>query len=93
VLTARTWKLTFEIEKNPAYGIATVAVSPDATTFTDLTTFDFYASGIAQSRTEVTGLTIAAGMQYVRFKMATKNASASAYGAALSGFTGLRTGA
>lgn len=92
-LAAGTWSMTLLHRADTNKGIYTVAVSPDAAAWTDLGTIDGYAGVAAPARTTATGLTIAAGTKFVRLKMATKNASSSAYGGTVSALTGTRTGA
>lgn len=93
-LTAGTWKFVLLHTTSLDRGIYTVAVSPDAAAWTDLTTIDGYsASSTANVRSEVTGLTVAAGMRFVRLKMATKNVSSTFYRGTHQLFTGVRTGA
>jgi hypothetical protein len=93
-LRAGTWTFVLLHASTTNRGIYTIAVSPDAVTWTDLTTIDGYAVSLtAAVRTERTALTVPAGMQYLRLRMATKNGSSSAYTGEVQGLYGLRTGA
>ena len=92
-LLAGTWTIVLCHRQGTALGIYTVSVSPDASAWTNLTTIDGYAGAGASTRSAVTGLTIAAGMQFIRLKMATKNASSSAYQGLVNFLAGMRTGA
>lgn len=57
-------------------------------------TVDGYAAGAAfNTYTEVSGITVTAGLKTVQVSMATKNASASAYGGELNTYAIVRTGA
>lgn len=94
LLREGTWSLTLLHGEGTSRGIYTIATSPDASTWTDLTTIDGYASSSANSATDsVTGLTVPSGVKFVRLKMSTKNASSSGYSGAFSGLAGARTGA
>lgn len=89
-----TWALTAMHTMFTNRGIYTFAYSTDASTWTDFATVDGYAAADTPGgRTEVTGITMPSGALYIRVKMATKNASASAYVGTLSGFSMARTGA
>jgi hypothetical protein len=94
-LMAGTWTVRLIYHQNTTNGIYTVAVSPDASAWTDLTSaIDGYAAAPASNVTaDVTGLTVAAGMNFIRLKMATKNASATNYKGDYSHLSGVRTGA
>lgn len=92
-LRGGTWALTLLCRSASDRGICTIEVSPDAATWTTLTTVDFYnAVNTTPDRKTNTGLTMPQGTRYMRFTMATKNASSSAYVSALQGITGVRTG-
>lgn len=93
ILRAGTWTLALTHHTANNNGIYTLAMSADAAAWTDIATFDGYAASAAATRTEVTGLTVAAGMAYVRLKMATKNGSSTNYGGRVNGIFGIRTGA
>lgn len=94
VLRAGTWALTLLHRQGTDTGIYTIAVSPDATTWTDLgTTIDGYNASAVSTRSEITGQTIAANMKYLRLTMATKNASSSDYYGRINHISGSRTGA
>lgn len=92
-LEAGTWTFTLMHQQASNRGIYTIAVSPDASTWTDLTTIDGYAGSTTNTRSAATSVTVAADMAYVRLKMATKNASASDYFGFWTFFSGVRTGA
>lgn len=93
-LTAGTWTLVLTYVSATSAGIYTIAVSSDDSSYTDVGTVDSYAaSAVNFNRTELTGVTIAAGMKYVRLKMATKNASSSGYLGRHTSIAGVRTGA
>lgn len=90
VLAAGTWTLELIHAKNTDYGIATVSLSTDGTSFTDVgtapysasgSTIDMYAaSGSSDNRSSITGIVIATTGRYcLQLKMATKNASSTNY--------------
>jgi len=74
-------------------GIYTIEKSVDGSTWTSVGTVDGYAAAGASTRSELTGLTFPTGVTFIRFRMASKNASSSAYSAVFGGFLGLRTAA
>lgn len=90
-LQAGTWTFVLAHMRSTDRGIYTIAVSPDASAWTTLTTIDGYAGSPAAARSAVTGLTVAASMRYVRLKMATKNGSSSSYVGDISYLGGVRT--
>ena len=91
-LQAGTWSLRLLHTTGVNVGIYTIATSPDNSAWTDITTIDGYSNpSVDAVGTDVTGLTIGAGVRYIRFKMATKNASSSAYSGLISSLGGVRT--
>ena len=56
-------------------------------------TVDGYGVLSSNNYTEVTGITVTAGVKTVTVTMATKNALSSAYGGRLQSYAGIRTGA
>lgn len=93
-MQAGTWTVVLTHHQASTFGIYTIAVSADASTWTTLGTVDGYSlAGATNQRAELTGLAVAAGMRYIRLKMATKNASSGAYGGDWTLVSGLRTGA
>lgn len=94
VLSAGTWTLELMHSTGSNRGIYTAALSEDGVTFTDVgsspylasaSTIDGYnAGGATETRSSLTGITIASTGRYaLRLKMATKNASSSNYLGAL----------
>lgn len=90
-LRGGTWSLALAHRRTAGGGIYTIAVSPDGSTFTDLTTIDGYAAANDNQRTVVTDLVIPAGTRFVRIRTATKNDSSSGYAQTWSSLTGVRT--
>ncbi len=84
-----TYKAALVHGKNTTFGIVNL------TGINGTQTFDGYnGSATSNNYTEVTGIAVAtAGVKTLTFTMATKNASASAYGAALNSIALIRTGA
>lgn len=94
VLSAGTWTVELMHSTGTNRGIYTAALSTDGVTFTDInaspylasgSTIDGYdASGATETRSSLTGITIANTGRYAfRLRMATKNASSSNYLGAL----------
>lgn len=74
-----TWDLVLLHQQNTARGVYTVSVSTDDTTYTDVGTIDGYAAASTAKRSVLAGVTIPDGTQFVRLKMAGKNASSTQY--------------
>lgn len=93
-LRGGTWTLALVTGTFATAGIATIAGSADAVTFTDITTIDCYsASTVAAVRSEAVGVTVPEGTKYIRVKAATKNASSTNYQIRVGALYGVRTGA
>lgn len=90
VLTAGTYTLVTVYAKNSDAGIATIAVNGSNLA----TTVDGYAATFTRNNlSTITGLTITAGTNTIRYTAATKNASSSNYTWYYHGFALTRTGA
>lgn len=91
-LRGGSWDIRLLHRAGAACGIYHVAVSADGTSFTDVGTVDGYAASDTTVATNLAGVMVPNGTRFIRFTMASKNASASSYTGRLSGFAGLRTG-
>lgn len=84
----RTYKVALIYDKGSDQGIHNV------TGISGTQTVDAYAAGASSNNySEVTGIAVTAGIKTVQDQMATKNASASAYGGKLSTIAYVSTGA
>lgn len=94
VLKEGTWDFHLYHSENSSHGIFTISISDDGEAWTDIATVDAYngASSTPDQQTKNEDLVIPAGIKYVRFKMATKNASSSNYFGAWQSLVGIRTG-
>lgn len=85
---AGTWRLTLIHGQGPSYGIFTVSIDG-----VSIGTIDSYAAGTADDAApQISGVAITAGNHLLRFTMATKHASASAYRGLIQHVSLLRTG-
>lgn len=85
---AGTWKVALIHQVDTDLGIYNI------TGISGTQTVDGYAAAAAfNTYTEVTGITVTAGLKTVQVSMATKNASSSAYGGELNTIAYVRTGA
>jgi hypothetical protein len=86
VLSAGVWSLLLHHRKSTNVGIYTIAI--DGST---IGTVDGYAAAVAAGRDEITGITATNGMHLLRFTLATKHASSSAYAGNIFGVSLRRT--
>lgn len=93
VLRPGTWSFVLFQRQANNVGIATIAYSTDGSAWTDVGTVDGYAASAANLRSQIDGITIPAGVRYLRLKMASKNASSGAHVCNLNALSGARTGA
>lgn len=93
ICAAGTWTLDLHHIQANNRGIYTISTSPDGTTWTDKGTIDGYSASAPNVCTSLTGIVLPGGPVYVRFKMATKNASSSGYLGSIYGWELIRTGA
>lgn len=92
-LQAGTWTLQLTGHSSTNRGIVTVETSSDGSSWSSLTTFDTYAGSAGNLQTRNTGLTMPAGVKYLKFSNPTKNGSSSGYLCSFQGIAGVRTGA
>jgi len=93
-LEAGTWTISIGHLRSTNAGIYTFAHSVDGSTWTSHgTTIDGYNGSISAQRSELAGVTIPDGTQFVRLRMTGKNASSSSHVGWLNFIGGLRTGA
>jgi hypothetical protein len=92
LLMSGTWTFEMTHRAFTDRGIYTISASTDNSNWTDLATIDGYNGSAAEFRDTAT-VTMPNLTQYLRFKMATKNASASSYIGFIHAFGATRTGA
>ena len=91
-LRAGTWTLALVYATMTTFGIYTISTSIDGTTCISQGTIDGYSvASVPFNRTELTGVTLPAGIRWVQLQLATKNASSTGYSASFSALYGTRT--